>query len=109
MPVRCDTAWNQKEKAQAHGMIALPPNHTDLIGKVVFRLTDLPGATLGEFQAKAQPMVKEGNFARAFASWPDDLAPPGAHHVTVIIYDKRGEELTRIAPRLVSTSMRQGY
>jgi len=54
-------------------------------------------------------MVKAGNFARAYASWPNDLAPPAAHHVTAIIYDKQGKELTRIAPRLVSTSMRQGY
>jgi hypothetical protein len=109
MPVRCDTAWSQKNKPHAHGIICLPPNHTDMVGKIVFRLTDLAGATLGEFPATTQPMVKAGNFARAIASWPNDLAPPAAHHVTAIIYDKQGKELTRIAPRLVSTSMRQGY
>ena len=38
-----------------------------------------------------------------------DIAPPGGHQVTAIVYDKQNKELTRIAPRLVSTSMQQGY
>ncbi len=109
MPVRCDTAWTQSNKAHAQGMIALPPNHSDLVGKIVFRLTDLEGTTLGEFEAKPEKMKADANFARAVASWPSDVAPPGGHHVTAIVYDKQGTELTRIAPRLVSTSIQQGY
>ncbi len=109
MPVRCDTAWNQPTKAQAHGSIALPPNQQDQVGKIVFRLTDLNGKTLGEFVARPKTIQTEGNFVVAVASWPSDLAPPGGHHVTAIVHDKQGQELARVAPRLVSTGMRPGY
>jgi len=109
MPIRCDTPWEQPTKAQAQGMISLPPNHSDLVGKIVFRLTDLDGKAIGDFPAQSQPIQEEGHFARAIASWPIDTAPPGGYHVTAIVYDKSGQELTRIAPRLVSTSMQQGY
>ncbi len=109
MPVRCDTPWGQKLKAHAQGWIALPPNHSDQVGKVGFRLTDLDGQKLGEFEATPETFQAEGNFARAMAHWPSDLAPPGGHHVTAIVYDKTGAELTRIAPRLVSVNMKRGY
>ena len=88
----------------------MPPNHTDEVGKIVFRLTDLAGKTLGEYEAKpAVSFQPDGHFATATATWPTDVAPPGGHHVTAIVYDKSGKELTRIAPRLVSTTMKQGY
>ena len=109
MPLRCDTAWRQPTKARVHGIISLPPNHSDAVGKIVFRVSDLTGKTLGEFEAKPQPFQQEGNFISAIANWPVDVAPPGGHHVTAIVYDRGGNELTRVAPRLVSTSMRQGY
>lgn len=109
MPVRCDTAWGQPVKAQASGSIALPPNQGDQVGKVVFRITDLEGQKLGDFEAKAETFESAGKFARATASWPSDLAPPGAHQVTAIVYDKSGKELTRVAPRLVSVNMATGY
>jgi len=109
MPIRCDTAWQQKTSALAHGMVSLPPNHLDDIGKIVFRVVDLKGKTLGEYEAPKKPIQKEGNFVAAMASWPTDVAPPGGHHVMAIVHDRDGKELTRIAPRLVSTSMQQGY
>ena len=110
MPVRCDTAWTQRAKANAHGTITLPPNHMDAVGKIVFRLTDLAGKTLGEYEAQRnKPFQSFGNFALATARWPNDVAPPGGHHVTAIVYDTEGKELTRIAPRLVSTTMKKGY
>lgn len=109
MPIRCDTAWGQPSAARAHGLISLPPNQLDVVGKIVFRVTDLNGTTLGEFQAEPQPFQKEGNFVTAAASWPVDIAPPGGHQVTAMVYDRDGKELTRVAPRLVSTSMQQGY
>lgn len=109
MPLRCDTPWGQPVKAHASGWIALPVNHADQVGKVVFRLTDLAGEKLGEFDAKPEVFEKSGHFARAQATWPSDLAPAGAHHVTAIVYDKSGKELTRIAPRLVSVNMAIGY
>jgi hypothetical protein len=110
MPIRCDTAWGQPNtKAHAHAKISMPPNQMDAVGKIVVRLTDLSGKTLGDFEAKPLTFQEEGNFASATAEWPADLAPPGAHHVTAIVFDRDNNELTRIAPRLVSTSMQQGY
>lgn len=109
MPMRCDTAWGQPVKAQASGWIALPPNHSDQVGRIVFRLLDLEGAPLGEFEAKSQVFEPEGNFARALATWPADLAPPGGHSVIAIVFDKSGKELCRVAPRLVSVNMQPGY
>lgn len=109
MPMRCDTAWGQPTKAHAHAEISLPPNQRDAIGKIVFRLTDLEGKLIGEYEAKAETIQQEGNFAKARAAWPSDIAPPGGHHVTAVVYDKAGKPLTRVAPRLVSTGMHQGY
>ena len=54
MPIRCDTPWEQPTKAQSQGMISLPPNHSDLVGKIVFRLTDLEGKAIGDFEAQSQ-------------------------------------------------------
>ncbi len=72
-------------------------------------LTDLAGNTLGEYEAQRETLQPEGNFVIATATWPVDVAPPGGHHVTAIVYDRAGKELARVAPRLVSTSMQQGY
>ena len=109
MPMRVDVPWGQPTKAHATGQIALPPNQLDAIGKVVFRLTDLEGKMLGEFPAAPTTFAVEGRFAKATAIWPIDLAAPGLHHVTAIVFDHDGQELTRIAPRLVSVGMQQGY
>lgn len=109
MPVRCDTAWQQSDKARAHAIIALPPNHREMVGKIVFRLTDLDGAVLADVSADEQSLQPDGGFHVAQGTWPTDLAPPGGYQVTAIVYDKYGHELTRVAPRLVSTSMQQGY
>ena len=109
MPIRCDTAWDQPMLAQSSGSIALPPNRSDQVGKIVFRITDLEGQKLGDFPATTETIEKAGDFARATANWPVDLAPPGAHQVTATVYDKSGNELTRISPRLVSVNMQTGY
>ena len=109
MPIRCDTAWGQPVRARAYGKLILPPNHLEAVGKIVFQLTDLIGNSLGEYEAQRETMQPEGNFVIATASWPVDVAPPGGHHITAIVYDPAGKELTRVAPRLVSTSMQQGY
>ena len=109
MPLRCDTGWEQPVKAAASGCIALPVNHAETVGKVVFRITDLDGKILGDFEAKPEVFEAVGNFVRATASWPADLAVPGGHQVTAIVYDPAGVELTRIAPRLVSVNMEPGY
>ncbi len=90
-------------------MISLPPNHLEQVGKIEFLLTDLVGRELGRFEAKAETIQSDGNFVKAVASWPINIAPPGAHHVVAVVYDTSNQELTRVAPRFVSTSMKQGY
>jgi hypothetical protein len=108
-PIRCDTAWSQPGKPQVLGYMALPPNQTDSIGKVTFRVLGLDGKKLGEFEGKIETFEAQGNFQRATAEWPGNLALPGAHHLLGIVYDKSGKELTRIAPRMVSVNMSPGY
>lgn len=109
MPVRCDTAWVQEGRAMVTGLAALPPNHSGEVSKVVFRITDLEGRTVGEFPGRVETLQAEGKFLRARAEWPTDLAVPGAHHLLAIAYDRQGGELTRVAPRLVSVNNVQGY
>ena len=109
MPMRCDTEWTQETKPQVTGIIAMPPDHSGDIGKVVFRVTDLGGQTLGEYPAKVEALAREGNFARAVATWSADLASPGRHQVVAVVLDTSGKELTRIAPRLVSVNWIRGY
>jgi hypothetical protein len=109
MPIRCDTAWGQETKAHVTGKLALPPDYADQIGKVIFRVSDLDGKTLGEFPGTVQTLNDKGKFTLAEAKWPSDLAVPGAHQLVGIVYDKSGKELARVAPRMVSVGMQQGY
>jgi hypothetical protein len=109
LPIRVDVPWTQSTKAHAYGQIALPPNQLDQIGRVVFRLTGLDGAELGTFDAERETIEPDGTFVKATAHWPVDVAPPGAHHVSAVVYDKDGQELTRVAPRLVSVNWVTGY
>ncbi|MBI3849492.1 MAG: hypothetical protein HY298_04260 [Verrucomicrobia bacterium] len=109
LPMRCDTAWGQNTKPQVTGYLALPPDQSDQIGKVIFRIIGLNGSTLGEYPGKLETFEPEGNFRRMTAQWPGDLATPGAHQLLGIVYDKNGKELARIAPRMVSVNMVSGY
>jgi hypothetical protein len=109
MPIRCDTPWTQPGKPQVTGHMALPPDQADRIGKVAFRILDLEGKTVGEFEGKREVFEAEGDFTRVSAQWPSDLAAPGAYHLVGIVYQKSGAELTRVAPRLVSVNMEPGY
>jgi hypothetical protein len=108
-PMRCDVAWGQKTKALAIGQIALPPNHAEQIGKIVFRLSDLSGKQLGEYSAERKTVHEAGRFYLAEANWPIDAAPPGEYTAVAVVYDKSGNELTRVAPRLMSAGWTQGY
>jgi hypothetical protein len=108
-PVRCDTPWTQDTKPQVTGFMALPPNQGNQIGKVGFRLVDLDGNKIGEFDGKIDTFEEEGNFRRATAKWPADLAAPGRHQLLGIVYDRSGKELARVAPRMVSVNMLPGY
>jgi len=109
MPIRCDTAWVQNTKPHVTGHVALPPDQADQIGKVIFRVLGLNGSTLGEYLGKLETFEAEGNFQRVTARWPSDLATPGAHQIVGIVYDRNGQELTRVTPRMVSVNMSPGY
>ncbi len=109
MPVRCDTPWNQPTKAMVTGKLSLPPDHADQIGKVVFRVADLDGKTLGEYPGKVQTIHEGGRFQWAEAQWPSDLAVPGLHALIAVVFSKDGQELCRVAPRMVSAGWVQGY
>jgi len=109
MPVRCDTPWTQPTTGMVTGLMAIPPDHADEIGKVVFRLVDPDGKTLGEYEGTIETLQAEGRFHRAKASWPIDAAPPGGHVLLGVVYDKAGKELTRVAPRMVSVHNNPGY
>jgi cellulose/xylan binding protein with CBM9 domain len=109
MPIRCDTAWTQRTKALVTGQIALPPDHADQIGKIVFRISDLAGKQLGEYSADRKTIQEAGKFYLAEAQWSSDMAVPGEHTVMALVTDKNGQELCRVAPRLVSAGWTQGY
>ena len=109
MPIRCDAAWTQDNKPQVTGFMAIPPNHSGEIGKVVFRLLGLDEKAIGDFEGEIEMIEAEGNFQRAVARWPGELAAPGTYHLLGIVYDKSGKELTRVAPRMVSVNMQPGY
>ncbi|PYJ86225.1 MAG: hypothetical protein DME22_06105, partial [Verrucomicrobia bacterium] len=106
---RCDTAWTQDSKPQITAYMAIPPNHAEQIGKVIFRVLDLDGKTLGDYEGKIETFDAEGNFQRAVAQWPNELAAHGAFHLFGIVDDKHSKELTRVAPRMVSVNMQPGY
>ena len=108
-PIRCDTPWTQNTKPQVTGYLAIPPDYSGEIGKIIFRVSDLKGTALGDFPGKIETFEAAGNFRRAVARWPSDLAVPGAHQLTGIVYGKDGNELTRVAPRMVSVNMTPGY
>ena len=108
-PVRCDTAWTQNSKPQVTAFMALPPNQTEQIGKVIFEVLGTNGKSRGGFEGRVETFQAEGDFKRAVAQWPSDLASPGAYHLLGVVYDKSGKELTRVAPRMVSVNMSPGY
>jgi len=109
MPIRCDTPWTQDERAMVSGAMALPPDYADQVGKVVFRIVGLDGATIAEYEGQTATINEEGRFFVSRAKWPSDTAVPGAHLLLGIVYDKKGKELTRVAPRLVSVGITPGY
>ena len=108
-PMRVDTAWIQPTKPHVTGMIALPPKQAAEVGRILFRLTKLDGTLIDEFPARKDTFANAGQFIRATASWPSDVAAPGQHHVTAVIYDVYQRKQAMIAPRLVSVNWEIGY
>ena len=108
-PMRIDTAWGQPTKPHVTGVIALPPKQAAEVGRILFRLTKLDGTLIDEYPAEKETFANEGKFIRATASWPSDVAAPGQHHVTAVIYDLYQRKQAHIAPRLVSVNWEIGY
>lgn len=109
MPLRCDTPWTQPTKALVTGYMAVPPDQVDQIGKIAFRIVGLDGRQIAEYPAEMETLESAGRFLRAKATWPSDVAVSGSHFLLGVVYDKQGQELTRVAPRLVSVNNAQGY
>lgn len=109
LPIRCDTPWNQPTKAMVTGKMAVPPDQADQVGKIVFRLSDLEGQPLGDYEGKVSTINEAGRFFLAEAQWPSDVAPPGLHTLVGIVFGKDGKELCRVAPRMVSAGWVQGH
>ena len=108
-PIRVDTAWGQPTKPRVKGIIALPPKQAAEVGRILFRLTNLDGTLIDEYPADKETFANEGKFIRATASWQSDVAAPGQHHVSAVIYDLYQREQAHIAPRLVSVNWEIGY
>jgi hypothetical protein len=110
MPIRVDTDWQQSSEPQVHASIAMPPNQLDEVAKVEFQLLNTSGQLIASYLAENEEVLeRQGNFVRRTAHWPNTVASPGGYHVQAIVYDRSGAELTRVAPRLVSVNMNQGY
>jgi hypothetical protein len=110
MPMRVDVPWVQKSEPRTVAQIAVPPNRRSQIGRVVVELISTTGEIVAEFNADDEDTLeRQGDFVRRAASWPATIASAGSYHVQAIAYDRNGEPLTRVAPRLVSVNMEQGY
>lgn len=108
-PIRSDIEWAQTTKPNVTAFLALPPNEVASIGRVLFRLVDLRGSTIAEYEGAIETFAEYGSFKRAVARWPSDFAPAGTYNLVGIVYDKDERELTRVAPRMVSVGERKGY
>lgn len=95
VPIRCDTPWGQTDMPMVTGFMAIPPNHSGQIGRAIFRVLGLDSKIRGDYPASIEAFEAE--------------AIPGAHQVLGIIYDRAGNELPRVVPRLVSVNMQPGY
>lgn len=110
MPIRVDIPWQQRSTPQVEARIAMPPYHQNTIGRITFEIRATDGKLLGEFDASDEEVVQaNGHFIRRVARWPVGIAAAGAFWPTAVVYDSHGKELTRVAPRLVSVNMDQGY
>ena len=110
LPIRLDVPWMQEDRPHVQALVALPPNRADQVARVVFETLDLHGNVTGVYEAdRREEFEASGGFVRLKASWPCQRSLPGQYSVRAIAYDNKGEELTRVAPRLVSVNMVQGY
>ncbi len=110
MPVRVDVPWQQPGEPQVIAKISIPPVTLVKFGKVEFHVSDLEGHSLGVYTAGDTETLADSKwFQYRTAAWPLSVTPGGAYHVHAVVYDADGRELTRVAPRMISVNMQQGY
>jgi hypothetical protein len=110
MPIRVDLPWKQDAAPVVKASIAMPPNRIQDVGRVIFHLVDLSGKSIGQYEADQEEVIQpQGQFVRRSTTWPSSVAAPGSYEVYAVVFDREGDELTRIAPRLASVNMEQGY
>ena len=110
VPIRVDVPWQQATRPRVQAFAALPPNRADEIGKIAFQLLNMHGEVISEYVATEEEKLDDrGLFVRRVASWPTSESLPGQYLVRAIVYNHEGQELTRVAPRMVSVNIQQGY
>jgi hypothetical protein len=110
MPIRVDVPWFQQGTPQVEGAIAVPPVGREAVGKIFFEVRSLDEAPIGRYEASEEMVLEpEDAFVMRKARWPLTAAPAGRYQVQAIVLDSQGAELTRVAPRLASVNMEQGY
>jgi hypothetical protein len=110
MPIRVDTPWKQNAAPVVQAFVAMPPNRSQDVGRIVFQLVDLNGNSIGQYAADQEEVMQpQGQFVRRSATWSSSVAAPGSYEVYAVVFDRDGDELARIAPRLASINMEQGY
>ena len=110
MPIRIDVPWQQDAAPRVEARIAIPPPARDVVGRIDFELRSLDDEPLGRYEAAEEEFLDDdGQFLVRTARWPLAVAPAGGYQVRAVAFDRSGTELTRVAPRLVSVNMEQGY
>lgn len=110
MPIRVDVPWQQPGEPQVVAKIAIPPTSLVQFGKVEFHVQDLYGRSLGIFEAGPDEELAGSSWFRLrTATWPLSLARGGAYYAYAVVFDAAGQELTRVAPRMISVNMQPGY
>lgn len=110
MPMRVDVPWQQRSDPRVVAQIAVPPESLMAVGKIEFHVQNLTGQSLGVFPAgPAESLGESPQFQVRTARWPLTVSPGGAYHVHAVVFDAAGQELTRVAPRMISVNMQPGY
>jgi hypothetical protein len=97
-----DTPWTQPERASCRAVVAIPPEFSDVVGKVEVRLHDSDGHIVKTLIAPIAPFGPEGkNFTRAVASWSIDEFSPNTYFATARVSARTGKPMLTVTPRMV--------
>lgn len=108
-PFWVDTPWQQPERAQVQGIVAIPPDFVRFVGEVEVRLHDTEGKVVKTLPAKVEPFGPENlGFVRAVARWSIDDFAPNRYFATARVGARTGKTLTTVAPRMVDEANMSG-